>query len=111
MKFRWFCKPLKDMQTIFVPTKYESLPLKDFIYNPFLPLKIIWFDTPTSSRHTVTSSSTPTENCKGCIKEFTKLELKTSVYANHASLCAVCKNIELRARDKQAVIESLKKME
>ena len=73
---------------------YESLPMKEFICNAFLPLKII-FLAATSS----VSDSEPSEKCQGCRKEFAKAELKVSVLAIDAQLCSVCKKIELQARD------------
>ena len=88
---------------------YEALPLKDFIYNPFLPLKILLFSAAPSS----STASVAFEKCKGCRKNFNKSELKMSSLAlvDHAMLCRVCKKIELRARDTLAVIESLNKLE
>ena len=82
---------------------YEVLPMKEFIWNPFLPQKILQFSSSKSSTGQV-------EKCRGCRKEFIKTDMKISclVQLDLARLCAVCKKIELRAKDPASMLKWLK---
>lgn len=71
---------------------YESLPMKEFIWNPFLPSNIIQFSTTSTGDNTI-------EKCRGCRKNFKKWQLSASTLANQASVCGVCKKVESRAKE------------
>ena len=80
---------------------YEVLPMKEFIWNPFLPQKILRFNF-------IRNTTEEVKKCQGCRKEFRKAELKISCLAQQAWLCGVCKKVEIRAKDAVSMLKWLK---
>ena len=65
---------------------YENLPHKKYIYNQFLPMKIL--------NDEVSSDEDEKQRCGGCEKHFVSMELKATKRANSVKMCDVCIEVD-----------------